>query len=448
MAQAEDENELTLAEHTLLINSLRGGKEDSKIDSLYTAFWTLSKAFIDSLEKEKIAKKFTEGKAFEMFISVTSTPSSFHVLKPTETKVAFRSLPAEAQNLLMAAGELNMKLGKFEQAANADLSAQYMQAANQVSACIQELSTQMKKNETLTLERAAKLHMSAVQGILGSRFAVFTTGASQALQQITSQFKLDVHVDMSSIEELMKSLQEARRKIHNLRISFQPSSTTATPSYDAHDRKLALRMQKHQISQLRAVKTRDLRSDPVALAEALKKLRLEEQEADALLASAAQAPLQLPALSEKANNSEELLIFEKYLDELIETAHVLSAESAHIKESMESQVRKEMRASFESMREHAKNCIDSSQTKLQHLRAQTLKRYEEELKTTREAEKTIANELSLSSKLNRNISNALDLCAKAIAEAARQQKIERDVFTLNENKKKLHEVVLEMKSLV
>jgi gamma-glutamylcysteine synthetase len=107
-----------------------------------------------------------------------------------------------------------------------------------------------------------------------------------------------------------------------------------------------------------------------------------------------------------------------------------------------------MRESYASLHSHALSCLKAVQQQLKHLREKATSSYQEEVRLTRDAERTIAAELSRSVKSSRIAASHLETCAKAIAEASRQQKITRDTLTLNFHKEKLHAIALKIAELL
>jgi hypothetical protein len=443
----EDEQDI-IDDQAILQTVLMGG-DKSKIDSLYNAYWALLGQLQNSLKDEKSAKKVLQSTIISNFLKVLSSPTPNVSVDPPNTSVAFKNLSPEIQNLLLAATELNIKLSGFEQVLTDKLSSSYSQASKVSSDCIILQIEQLKKYEGDVVKRTKNLHLQSVQNMMGARYGIFMNKAIQGLQAwsiLSSQMGLQGlrQNDWSSIENIFDALKEAKRNLMTAKMTNVKASDLITDANApiAQDPRFLMRMQKHQLTLERAEKANSLRNEPEELAKVLRILRVADDELnDALNKDHVHKDLGHEKNREDGREDNTLSSLQEVITNLVDHGHVLAVESEHIRKSLEDQVRKELNQEIQTISEHSLKCIDETKINLKKISLAAVERYQDEVKQTRDAERTIANELQLYRKSSKIAALSIEVCAKAISEASKNRKLARDVKTLNDHKLLLRDIL-------
>lgn len=426
------------------------GTRPLNLNSLYAEFWPLLNATLDALRDKSSANKVLQGAPLANFLRITAPTKPYgSELSTSNAAAAFRTLPLAVQNLLMAITDLNLKLSHSEDAINAALSEIYLRAATEGERCVAQDIASLEGFSEAVNARTTSLHTAAVQQVLGERFATFSTRALQALHEwgaLSAQLGVAglVSHDLSTIEGLLSALSDARRSLAAARHDLaQPRFEVPENSPQAQlDARFALRMQRHQIDAERSAKMAEHRNNPLALSQALGQLRLADEEIGAHLAALAEeSPMKHSAQVQSAEHVlVELDARSRAIQSLVDQAHVLAVESSRLLEGIRAQVTREVAQDLESARAHAVACVAAASARLAEQREDALRKQEALVLHAREAEKTLAGELTLLSRSLRVDAGVLDACASAIAEASRSRRRARDLETLALHKAELHKI--------
>lgn len=438
------EDQQNIIEDDLILKSVLMGGEKSKIDSLYNAYWTLLGEIQSSLRDEKTAATLAKGPLIQKFLKVVSSPSPDVSHDVPNTSKPFQNLSHEVQNLLLAATELNIKLSQYEQDLTENLSKAYAFASKSAADCVLIQIGQLKKYESDVLARTKQLHLQSVQNMMGARYGIFMNKAIQGLQawSVLSS-RLGVvglrKSDWSTIESIFDALKEAKRNVLSAKIKFASKKDFELAKPEEDDKRFLIRMQKHQLSLERAEKTNLLRNQPEELAKALRILRVADDELGEALSKSPPTPLskqEIISSGDKIENSEDEKLSELYgiLANLVDHGHVLAVESESIRKSMENQVRKELIDEIESVSQQSLKCVQDTKSRLKAMRTSAVQKYQDEVKQTRDAERTIATELQFYGRSTKIAALSIEVCAKAISDASKSRKIARDTKTLNYHK--------------
>ena len=441
------EDEQDVIDNQAILQTILLGGEKSKIESLYNAYWALLGQLQNSLKDEKSAIKLLQSPIISNFLKVTSSPTPHVSAEAPNTSVAFKNLSPEIQNLLLAATELNIKLSGFEQVLTDKLSESYSQASKVSTDCILLQIEQLKKYEDDVVKRTKHLHLQSVQNMMGARYGIFMNKAIQGLQAwsvLSSRMGLKglSQNDWSSIENIFDALKEAKRNLMTAKMTSLDSSDSIAQAHApiAQDPRFLMRMQKHQLTLERSEKANSLRSEPEELAKVLRILRVADDELnDALSKEPASKDVVRQKIHEETSELNNLASLTLVITNLVDHGHVLAVESEHIRKSLEEQVRKELNQEIQTISQHSLKCIEETKINLKRISAGAVQRYQDEVKQTRDAERTIANELQLYRKSSKIAALSIEVCAKAISEASKNRKLTRDVKTLNEHKLLLHD---------
>ena len=117
IVQEEDEDKFTAGEN----------EKSSKLDHLYTAFWSLLESSIASIkDKEGKGQMFTHGSGFKSFMSMDD-------VKAEETNYVknanFDNLSESTKNLIKAVIDINSQLNRAEDIMSENLSFMYLHFA-------------------------------------------------------------------------------------------------------------------------------------------------------------------------------------------------------------------------------------------------------------------------------------------------------------------------------
>jgi len=456
--------------------------DESRINNLYAAYWSLLFASKDALRDPlALAKRLASGSAVTHFLQLTSTHRKTPITSTASTSAlqAFKTLPPGVQNLLMAVGDVNLKISATEDALSDALSAAYASAARAGAHCVLLAAQQVQTVAARRSARVELLYTRAAQELMGGKYALFSTRATHALQQWADAsvhvslaadasqhpwllaFKAlhqaaAVKLDLITPDGLHAALLLAKRQV-DYAVDGLPSAIAATSVVEPQQQtdigaRLALRMQKHELSKLRMQELAHAHASPMELAHTLRTLHVAESELqssiDALDTVAAPA---LPAAQlSVAGRLDELLRqsrrMQGVLAALVEQAHILQAESTQLRAVLQAQVVHETQQEIELSIQASGACLEAAKRVLSEEHASALSRHAATVTELRTAERTLAGELVSMTRASRGDGMVLEACGKALAESARARREQRDAAALSKHKAELHRLVADVKS--
>jgi hypothetical protein len=443
------------------IHILSGGS----IENMYTTFWALlyeaKEACVDPSQK---AAKLANGHTMRNFLTSTEHATKVPSFASSgNVPAAFRALSPQIRNLLMAVGEINMKISHQEEVLSENLSNEHSKAARAGAACITHVCKQIENIQGKKNDKVNTLYRTAISDLLGAKYAAFTVSATNALQRWSetatqvSQLALEhpwilafesirQGADIATPEGLMASLMGARRQAEYVLDGLQSitKSETAVADTKVLDEKIGLRLQKHDISKQRYSEMSN--RDPIELAEALRYLHLADSEIETSLnaTESTASVVKVPADLTRVNTLRTECIAQiPVLTQISDAGHILQAEATRLKSIMTNQVVGELRLDVQSAIAAAGICLETCKTELKKTYERSLSQQESVVAELRKAERILAVEISAYSKGD---GTNLELCAKAMAQATRDRRQVRDVHTFNQHKKILHSLMLGVKS--
>jgi hypothetical protein len=154
-----DEEEKVVKENEV-VNPLNGGK----IESLYNTFWSILYSAKDAcVDPLNLATKLANSAEVRRFLKLTDDMSIVPSYSAASNmQAAFRTLSPQIQNLLMAVGEINMKISQHEEGLSETLSAEYSKAAKAGSVCITHICKQIENIQGRKNEKVNTLYRFAI----------------------------------------------------------------------------------------------------------------------------------------------------------------------------------------------------------------------------------------------------------------------------------------------
>lgn len=433
--------------------------EGGRVDSLYSAYWSLLTASKDACaDPGNNAHKVARGEAMRKFLDVTSIQTPTPKSTPSaNSAAAFRSLNPQIQNLVMAVGEINKKISHHEEVLSEEMSAEYVKCARAAAACVLHICNQVRNIQGRKNERVNGLWRNAVIDLLGTKYADFVKTSTNALQtwsetaKKVSRLALDhpwiaafeairTSTDLSTPETISLALAGSRRQIDYVieGLSAIQDETAIKSDVKALDDRIGFRLQKHEISRQRFAEMSKAHASPEQLADALKYLHLADSEIQTSLEAMENPPVivKIPV----DNRSVETLLAEckaqlPALNLLIDMGHMLQSESSRIKSSINSQVVAELRMDVQSAMTAASACLKTCQEQQRRIYASSLEKQTNVVRDLRQAERTLASEIT---HFQKGDGTSLEVCAKALAQTTRDRRYAMDVALLNEHKTMLH----------
>jgi hypothetical protein len=319
------------------------------------------------------------------------------------------------------------------------LSRAYEFASKASADCVLIQIGQLKKYESDVHARTKHLHLQSVQNMMGARYGIFMNKAIQGLQAwsvLTSRLGIAGlrQNDWSTIESIFDALKEAKRNLLSAKMKSASKDAVSLAEPIKDDRRFHLRMQKHQLTLERAEKTNSLRNEPEELAKALRILRVADDELTEALSESPRAPQRQDKSASEIKEDDKFSEMYSVLSSLVDHGHVLAVESELIRKSLEEQVRKELNEEIQTVSQQAIKCVRDTKANLKSLRVSAVRKYQDEVKQTRDAERTLATELQFYGRSTKIAALSIEVCAKAISDAAKGRKLSRDTKTLNHHK--------------
>lgn len=502
---------------------LIAGKE-TPTESLYSTFWIFCLDILKHLENgnnkiDNFTKNFLyNNELHNKFLEDISETNNFkeenasaasedkidNHKSTTKNDACFDTLIQPAQNLLMAAAELNLQLSLSEENINDCIGAEYKLAATKSFDCINELISKFLRDFLQRHNsRLHSLYEKCIQITLGEKINFFKKKSkdlygktkdlcASELSAFTENDKrdrgekIDPHAPITKLVEVLQYLKRclAAKLSNSATEDSEPSKIDEPTKIAILDEIIRLRAQKHQLaveknSLLQSAKSKKAQD----LASSLSEFNLKAGEIDAKigllgrkggkLALNFASTLQefcgehtkllkklekrnhnleraenLAAVKKSFKTDDYALVFSD-ICESIDYLHILLAQAKHMRESLKNQINEESKNDLTSLFLVAKNCIKSNQTQLELQKAKFLKKHEAESEKIKSMERSLLMELK-AIKISSNSNDALkmDLCATKIAEAYKISSQTLEKIQLNDHKTFLREIYTKLMKLL
>lgn len=433
--------------------------EGGRVDSLYSAYWSLLTAAKDACaDPGNNAHKVAKGEAMRKFLEVTALytepPKS---ISSANSAAAFRSLNPQIQNLVMAVGEINKKISHHEEVLSEEMSGEYVKSARAAAACVLHICNQVRNIQGRKNERVNALWRNSVIDLLGHKYADFVKTSTNALQTWSETAKkisrlalehpwisafeaIRTSTDLSTPETISLALAGSRRQIEYVieGLSAVHDEKAVQSDIKGLDERIGFRLQKHEISRQRYAEMSKAHASAEQLAEALKYLHLADSEIQTSLEAMENPPVIVKVPVD--NRAVETLLAEcraqlPSLVLLIDMGHMLQSESTRLKSAISGQVVAELRMDVQSAMMAASACLKTCQDQQKRIYVSSLEKQSFVVRDLRAAERTLASEIT---HFLKGDGTSLEVCAKALAQTTRDRRNAMDVALLNEHKKMLH----------
>jgi hypothetical protein len=426
----------------------------------------LEAAIASMQDARTLGPTLADSAAMRTFTDLTATsrsrPPAEPVVSGLETmSSAFAQLAPPAQNVLLALVDVNMRLTAQEAQLHQAMSSVYQGAAQQAMTCVMRAIDAAVAREAAQAGRIDALHAQAVQSLLGNKYAWLVTKTSHVLQQLAAAGVIvDVEPDAArNASAMLRQLQNVKRALvaeiaatdERRTRSSAPGAGTASAvaaaDAAAADMRLAVRMERHALATRKAAEIARLRHDPYELARVLRYFAASDDELTVALASASgtasrpYAPGASTPHVEVDHSSEdtrgELAAMLAAVSDMIDQAHIVAADAQNVRVALERQVRDELAADIEAARAATAQCLAELQRQLTQTQADALAAHERAVAAAVSAERTLAAELAHCSG-----GAPLQVCLRAVSDAAQLQRHHRDACALHDHKSELHDLAI------
>lgn len=430
--------------------NIAGGK-NSKLDNLYTAFWSLLESSVSSLQdKTGKGELFTHGHGYKSFMSMENITTE----EPSYSKNAhFENLSDSTKNLIKAVIDINVQLNKAEDIMSESLSSMYLHYAEEGYNCVLSLNENVENYNANVKEKVDYLQRDVLRETIGTEFSTFTTKSLQALQMWYELYKeiqilydttkdplLKTFLQMEtkkathSFEELKETIMDVRTQIKFIKNGLKNIKYHVPKPVTIKSNKLLLRIQKHNILKQKQEEIRRGYLNPIELANKLRILATSESEINDTLEKIDDE------ISSNDDTSVDTQHLQSMLHSLLETieslcdqSQKLEMEVTKVKSGLTSQLFKDYSREIMLNSIAAKECIRQAKKKQRKEKQSTLDNHSTYLIDFKQAEKTIINELKQLMILNRHESTNIENCLKNVIEASTNHKVSRDAKILNKH---------------
>lgn len=461
---------------------------DTRVGNLYSAFWRMLEAAVASMQDVRtLGPALAESAPMRTFTEITAPIPARHPREPAASglegmSAAFAQLAPPAQNMLLALVDVNLRLTAQEAQLHQAMSSAYALAAQQATACVTRAMQSAVARDAAQASRMEALHASAVQSLLGTKYAWLVTKTVHVLRQLAA-FGIDAatpaEAPTGDASALLHQLQGAKRALsvalemqggptqHGAIISGGAAAAVTTSAAAAEaalaDTRLGVRMERHALATRKAAEIARLRHDPYELARVLRYFAAADEELNVALASATEASershsrhdhasdrvsgaARTPAVPSGVDESVapaaderrgELAAMFAVVSDLVDQAHVVAAEAHHLRSAIERQVRDELAADLQAARAATMRCLTQLQHDLARAQSETLASHASAVAAAASAERTLASELAQCSG-----GAPLQVCLRAVSDAAQTQRHHRDACALQQHKTELHALAL------
>jgi len=456
IVQEEDEDKFTAGEN----------EKSSKLDHLYTAFWSLLESSIASIkDKEGKGQMFTHGSGFKSFMSMDD-------VKAEETNYVknanFDNLSESTKNLIKAVIDINSQLNRAEDIMSENLSFMYLHFAEKGYSCIVSLNENIESYRKNVMDKVNSLQRDVLRDTIGNEFSIFTTKALQSLQMwyevykeiqslekvtqdplLKSFLKMKTKNETHTFELLKETILDVRTQIKFIINGLKNIKYFAPKPVNLKNNKLLLRIQKHNILKQKQEEIKRGYLNPVELANKLRLLSTSESEINDTIEKIDEQVENEEDTTVDTNHLQMLLkILLENIENLADQSQKLEIEVTKVKGSLTNQLFKDYSREITLDAAAAKECIRQSRKLQRQEKNNTLNNHETYLIDFKQAEKTIVNELKQLMILNRHESLNIENCLKNVIEASNNHKQERDTKILNKHLHVLRKYIRNIEELI
>lgn len=441
--------------------------ENSKMDTLYHAFWKLMESAVTAIQhKDKVGEEYIFGQGFQLFTNIQSFKTD--IKNENERKCQFERVSETTKNLIKAIIEVNTQINKIEDGISKDLSIFYKNYAEEAFLCLVELNKNIDMYRSNINEKVENIQSDVLRESIGNEFSQFTTKALQTLQMwyevhreikllsektqdpfLLSFVKMKVKNDTSSFNDLKLTISDVKSQIKYLQSGLKNVKYHVPREISSKNNKLLLRIQKHNLMKTKENEIKKGYLNPLDLAEKLRLIQTSESEIDEALEK----------LDEEYENENSTAVDTKHLHQILKTveeniekmfdiSQKLELKVNKVKSTLTSQLTKDYAREINLHVNATKQCILEAKQKCEEEKTRYISYYTQFVNNYKLAERTVLKALKETMITNRHETLNIENCLQSVLDASKQHKIIRDTEILNEHRQVLQGYMKAIKSFI